>query len=302
MLTALAIAALLLPPGAARQPGGGDPDTAKLVTEDIARFWAVIDRATPDSLAELLQRDYIDAGTAGVRAFTPARIVSGKALAAAVIAHPGRYSHDVRLRTLRVRELERRIRAPLYALKHLYPPAIFPDVYFVIGRRNSGGTATDAGLMIGAEMYADSDEALANLPHVVAHEWAHFNQTFPPLTTLLAQAIQEGSADLLAELASGAHTNPRQHAFGDAHEAELWRLFQAVMHEPAGSTAVAGWLYGGSVLPNGPPDLAYYVGYKICDAYYRRAADKRQALADILTIRDFGAFLAASGYRGPHQR
>jgi len=74
------------------------------------------------------------------------------------------------------------------------------------------------------------------------------------------------------------------------------------MHDAWPGKTTAGWMYGGSVFENGPPDLAYYIGYKICDAYYRRAADKRKAIAAILNIRDFRAFLAASGYAGASER
>ena len=43
--------------------------------------------------------------------------------------------------------------------------------------------------------------------------------------------------------------------------------------------------------------MGYYVGYRIVEAYYRRAPDKRAAVRDILRIQDFPAFLAASGYQ-----
>jgi hypothetical protein len=52
------------------------PDSARLIASDIARFWAVVDRAMPDSLAAMLQRDYLDAGTPGVRDFIRGRILS----------------------------------------------------------------------------------------------------------------------------------------------------------------------------------------------------------------------------------
>jgi uncharacterized protein YjaZ len=45
-----------------------------------------------------------------------------------------------------------------------------------------------------------------------------------------------------------------------------------------------------------PADLGYYVGYKICEAYYNQAKDKKQAVKDILTIQDYKQFLAKSGY------
>jgi len=45
-----------------------------------------------------------------------------------------------------------------------------------------------------------------------------------------------------------------------------------------------------------PADLGYYVGYEICKAYYDKATDKKQAIKDIFTIRDYKAFLEKSGY------
>lgn len=61
-------------------------------------------------------------------------------------------------------------------------------------------------------------------------------------------------------------------------------------------TDYAGWLYDGSQSPEGrPADLGYWMGYRIARGYYRRAADKAQAIRDMLRIRDFDAFLEASG-------
>ena len=45
-----------------------------------------------------------------------------------------------------------------------------------------------------------------------------------------------------------------------------------------------------------PADLGYYIGYKIAASYYERAPAKSQAVRDILTVRDYPAFLEASGY------
>ena len=45
-----------------------------------------------------------------------------------------------------------------------------------------------------------------------------------------------------------------------------------------------------------PADLGYFVGYRIVEAYYQRAADRRAAIREILTATDYEALLAASGY------
>ena len=48
--------------------------------------------------------------------------------------------------------------------------------------------------------------------------------------------------------------------------------------------------------PEKPCDLGYYVGYKICQAYYEQAAAKKRAVADLLPATDFAALLDRSGY------
>jgi uncharacterized protein YjaZ len=48
--------------------------------------------------------------------------------------------------------------------------------------------------------------------------------------------------------------------------------------------------------PERPADLGYYVGYKICQEYYEKSADKKKAIKDILEIRDFDQFFRESGY------
>jgi hypothetical protein len=67
------------------------PDSARLITEDIQRFWNVLDASTPDSLAALLEREYLARGTAGLQGFVPNRIRSAAALAATITARRERY-------------------------------------------------------------------------------------------------------------------------------------------------------------------------------------------------------------------
>jgi len=295
---AVAVASLLLAPlpALAQAAVNDDPDQARIVTGDVDLFWDVLDRSTAENRAELLQHEYIEGGSVGVRDFVPNRILSGVALAGMIAERPERYSPEVRLRSSRVLDFERPIRAGFYALKYLYPPAVFPDVYFVVGRLNSGGTASRNGLLIGVEMYAHDDEQMARLPNIVLHEAIHFQQNNARVTNLLGQSFIEGAADFIAELAVGAHINDAVHEFADPRQEDIWRRFSLVMLEPMSSDAVEGWLYGGSVYQDGPSDLGYYVGYKISEAYYERADNKRRAIYDILNTKDFESFLDASGY------
>jgi uncharacterized protein YjaZ len=72
---------------------------------------------------------------------------------------------------------------------------------------------------------------------------------------------------------------------------ELWREFESKMN----SKEYKGWLYGPSV-PGRPNDLGYWMGYKIAKAYFDKASDKKQAVKEILNIKDFKQFLKESGY------
>lgn len=264
-----------------------DPDSARLVTSDITLFWNVVTRAPDDSLETWLQRGYLDAGTVGLRDFIPNRILSASALATHYRRVRARYD-SVRSSTERVVEAEPAIRKAFHEFKRIYPEAVFPDVYFVIGRFNSGGTASRNGLLIGAEMYRDPHR----LPSIVAHELIHFQQVgLAVQPTLLVQSFREGSADFVGEMIAGVHINNRAHAYGLAHERELWDEFKAAMT----GRSYAGWMYGD---PPGerPADLGYFIGYRIAQSYYSSAADKSAALRDIVRGADVEAILAKSGY------
>jgi len=126
----------------------------------------------------------------------------------------------------------------------------------------------------------------------MVHELVHRNQG-PQDGTLLSYTLSEGMADFVAELVTGRITNARLHPYGNAHEKELWAAFQQEMLGKDSHNWIAN---GRQETPEKPCDLGYYVGYRIVQAYYQQAADKKQALADILNIRSAPDFLARSGY------
>jgi uncharacterized protein YjaZ len=178
----------------------------------------------------------------------------------------------------------------------------------MIGKMNSGGTYTENALLIGVEMYGRTKEMpidelkewhrqvlkpIDEIPHIVAHKLVHYQQKYPkPNKTLLGSSIGEGSADFIAELVSGNHINQHLHAYGNTKEEELWREFKQSM--TTNDTSL--WLYNGGKIKDRPADLGYYIGYKIAEAYYKQATDKKQAVKNILEIQDFERFLALSKY------
>jgi hypothetical protein len=263
-----------------------DPDSARLVTSDIDHFWTAVERAPADSLAAYLRRDYIESGSAGVQEFISARIRSSAALAESYRVNKARYD-AARPIMARIPEAAPQIRAAFRRFKAMYPEAKFPDVYFVVGRFNSGGTSQPSGLIIGAEMLRDVN----GLPRLAAHELVHYQQREDRAQTLLAQTFLEGSADFIASLVVPGKDTSAKYKYGYAHEHELWTEFAQQMR----GTDRGIWLY---TKPPGdrPNDLGYFIGAQIARAYYEKATDKGAALREIILAEDLDEILRRSGY------
>ncbi|WP_436488635.1 DUF2268 domain-containing putative Zn-dependent protease [Chitinophaga sp. ARDCPP14] len=265
-----------------------NPDSAVFLTKDIDVFWKAFDLFKKDTTVNPFGSAYLDIGSAGVKGFTPGRIKSAENLFLVVRKRRSDYE-KVRATTLQMKEKEKQCRSAFYALKYWYPPAQYPPVYFVIGAYNSGGTFNEQGLFIGAEKQTD----VSNIPFIVAHELIHFQQkNWMENPTLLQQSIIEGSADFLGELISGATTNKIAIDYGNKNEEKLCREFVTRID----STNYIDWLYGVSGKDNHPNDLGYWMGYKITQQYFVKAADKKEAVREILDIKDYKAFLTRSGY------
>lgn len=273
------------------------PDSAVIHTEDIELFWKAFDACRPEFEGDKLKTLYLDAGSAGLKGFIPMRIMNGKNLGKTIRGDIAYYD-NIRASSMEIMQQKTVLQDYLRTMEKLYSDAVFPDIYFVIGARNSGGTTFKGGLIIGAEMFGpQTDSFKARLPFssvnlTVIHELVHFQQQYSNNMTLLNQCLREGAADFICELITGSHSNQYFYGYGDEHAAELWTAFQTQMN----GTQWGEWLYGGSKTPGKPNDLGYWMGYKICKAYYQKATDKQKAVADILNIKDPKAFLEASGY------
>jgi Predicted Zn-dependent protease (DUF2268) len=289
-----------------------DPDRARISTSDITRFWHAFDLAarepSVDVTSDVFLHDYIERGSRGLYDFYARKIRSTRRLAETVRQYP-RFYASVRTQTQQGSDLEVAVRSVFRRMKELYPATIYPDVYFVIGRVTSAGTAADYGLLLGAEQNVGSPElpvdelpeALqrivflrADLPHTVAHELVHFQQHLAGKHTLLDVAEIEGGATFLADLAVPGRPAPYFLTWGAAHEREVWDRFAREM----GRDDVSDWIgnNGTTGRPNWPADLGYFVGYQISKAYYERAANKRDAIRDLIVLESSEAILRQSHY------
>jgi hypothetical protein len=288
-----------------------DPLKANLVTTDITNFWQAYDLAQKDTANRLAiyKQYYIDKGTPGLQDYFPGKVGNMKSF---VTGHDRRakFYAGIRANTLLVEKQKQQMIESFVTFKELYPAARFSNVYFVIGNFTSGGTASSNGLLIGTDQLSKTDDVptaelnlweknnfqpLANLPHIIAHELIHFNQdNVAKDTTLLSAALREGMADFFAEMISGKTSNERLHVWAKGREKQIWEDFKKEMWLNRGRN----WIGNSSQeTADHPADLGYWIGYMICKSYYDNAADKKQAVYDILNIKNYKAFYEKSGVK-----
>jgi hypothetical protein len=267
------------------------PDSAKIISSDIDLFWNMFDMAKPVFKKRMIQEHYLDKGSAGLQAFIPMRIESAMNLSKVIKENLQYYEH-IRLSSLSIKDKTDSLYTYFHALIKLYPDAVFPDVYFVIAAKNTGGTTFKGGLLIGAEMFGEETQEfkprinISELNNLVTHELIHYQQNYTKNNTLLAQCIKEGAADFICELITGSHSNKSVYAYAEQHRAELLIEFKQNMY----NTNWSPWLYYAKDKSK-PQDIGYWVGYTIVKKYYEKSADKSQAIKDILNIKDFEDFV-----------
>jgi hypothetical protein len=287
-----------------------NPHKVHISTSDVSNFWHAYDLSVTRPAAEwqdIFRREYFNKRSPGLEDYFVTKIRS-EADFVQVLQRLPKFYAGIRDGSLGLAGNLPEIKRSFRRLKTLYPQAIFPDIYFVVGELSSGGTSTSTGLLLGSEMISvgpktsldelgpwerSAVELSSSVPAVVAHEIIHFEQVASGDTHLLAAALTEGAADFMGAMISGKSLNDTLRTYGDSHEAELWRSFSQEMN----GINLSHWLYQGDQhSPGVPADLGYYVGRKICEAYYNRAKDKKRAIQELVEMRDATKILQGSGY------
>lgn len=276
------------------------PAHVEVQTTDVDLFYRVYDGAKGHPSVEQIQHDYLDAGTNGLRTFARVRGTTAQRIHDAIEQQPELYA-GARRCAAALPAARPRLAAALRRLHALYPAATSPPVTIVIGRGRPVGVGSPVeGLQIGLEAlcgvtYYDPDP-VDRFVHVLAHEYVHVQQR-PELVdndahwTVLEGSLVEGAADFVGELISGGLGNPQLARDARGHEREIEERFA----RDRDKTDLDGWLGDGTMQRSG--NLGYWVGYRIVRSYYRRAPDKKEAIREIIEMRDPAAFLARSGWR-----
>ena len=287
-----------------------DPGQAEIVTSDVGHFWQAFDDAAKVPAAEragVYAKEYFGLGSQGFKDFIAFRHVTPETFAKHVEDNRAYYT-EIRPRIGEVVGQKPVIQAAFRRLKALYPDIKFPaHMYFVVGPQRGAGMNSDNGIILAAEMFATppgtpysyTKVSSDYVPFSAVHETIHFNQAYETgdKSTLLQQVVNEGTADFIASLAL-QEPDVRQMTdrwqYGCIHEAELAARFTS----EEDTTTTSPWLFDHKPATGWPPDMGYWLGYRISQTLYDHAADKTAALRTMLQVTDFKAFIKASGYPG----
>lgn len=292
-----------------------NPAHMEIVTTDIENFWKWYPSIWQTNAEATLMQHYVINGSPGMRTFFENRMSLRITGLIQYVRKQNKYYESIRDVSLNLKNYKPILLAASKKLKSIYPDAIFPPTYFVMSNFQAFGTADGgAGQLIGAEFLCNiltaDTTALgkwekstitdsSKIAGILIHELVHIQQHTKPATNLLERSINEGAADFITELILGYNINSKLHVYGNANEETLWKKFTGQMH----TENTDEWLYNGTDEKRGyPGDLGYYIGYKVCEAYYNRSTDKKQAVKDILSIQDFDTFLQKSGYHARNKK
>ena len=198
------------------------------------------------------------------------------------------------------------IEAAFHRLKALDPDIKFPKhVYFVVGAQHGAGMNSNNGIILAAEMFATPPGTPYSyaviypsyVPFSVVHETIHLNQAYQTSdeSNLLQQVVSEGSADFIASLVvqePDARQMTDRWRYGCAHEPELDARFST----DEDKTNLGPWMFNHTPDTGWPPDMGYWLGYRIDQSYLARARNPTKAVRAMLQVTDFKSYLRSSGY------
>ncbi|UCE17266.1 MAG: hypothetical protein JSV84_10215 [Gemmatimonadota bacterium] len=277
-----------------------DPQQARFVYDDIHTFVHAHGLLTPgcDSVA-ILQSEYLDKGTPGLRMFIEKYDLTAERLVKAIRTHPEKYDSLGDLPDL-ISAKEPSYREAFVELKRLIPNAVFPRTYFLIGAYRGIGSGSTEGQLISVEKWK---RPLEDKRTLLIHELVHFQQVmavgydkykalFGPEKNLLGLSIREGTAEFFANLVTGKITQDEAVDYTLKHERRLWHLFRKEMN----GAETGDWMWSKPSDPEQPMHVGYVLGSLIVEAYCTNANDKSKAVREILGVTDYQAFLEQSRY------
>jgi len=250
---------------------------------------------------ELVNRLYIGRASEGLIAFMRNKDGLDRKWLALLKADPVFWDH-LHLKKPLIDSAARQLEGQIAHFREMYPDLKPARSFLIIGIRQQGGTIRGNLSLIGVEVVLNDPAVTGDqLVRMGIHEYVHTQQKRPDFQQMnvLTSAIREGACDFVAGLVTGIPAQTPYMDYGAVHEKEVWRSFQKDMYTRNNDN----WVSTGNNPALAAPDLGYFVGYRICQAYYEQATDKQATLKAIIELDYANAdavndFFKRSGYNG----
>lgn len=277
-----------------------NPDRKRFVYTDIINFNEAYQKSKKDGTPLNLQRDYIEKGSPGLKIFIEKYPMTASDIEKAIEKYPDVYDSAKTLIPL-LESFEPLFLEEFKKFQRIYPQAVFPPVYFLIGDNRGINSASKDGLLIEIEGFKDGDQLRRS--STLVHELAHFQQVknvgltkylsiYGKEKSLLALMIREGIAEFFADLTTGRYSQEPTRAYVEKNEKQLWELLK----KDVWGKETKDWMFKKPSDPNQPKDVGYVIGARIVESFYNNHPDKQEAIKKILSVTDYSEFLAQSRY------
>jgi hypothetical protein len=279
-----------------------NPYKAKFIYKDIRNFLKAYKMLTKESdTVAIIQSEYLDKGTPGLKEFIVKYNLTAKRIARAIYLYPESYSNiKDKLKALKAGE-KKFSKAGYNKLKQLIPSSEFPPTYYLVGGRRGIGSGSIYGPLITIEKDNIDDYYKGDVSTLV-HEMVHMQQLrvlneeyftiFNEKKSLLSKSVREGVAEFYGQLISDFPSYKEQFLpYLYEREKELWETFK----KDAKNKDFGDW-YGKPKKEGQPNDLGYLIGLKMAEAYFNKATDKQKASEYLISITDYEIFFEECDY------
>ncbi len=274
-----------------------------LVSSDIDNFWNAYEQiqAASDSATQMqiLSEEFISKASTGQQRLFELRNYQPEEYLQNINSYPQFYA-DLR-QNLESREtITAQIKKSLNNFRKLYPKMTNAKIYLGMGNFRTNATTLDSMVLFGSEMaFTDVDintsefperlqyfknyiqeNPIENVSFLSTHEFVHTQQKEAIGTNLLCVALREGSAEFIAEIASGMSSTTPAVAYGKKNRDQVFEQFKKEMF----NRGTSYWVWSNMENQFGHRDLGYYIGYEMSKFYYDGSDNKDQALADLIEL------------------
>ena len=279
----------------------GDPQKATFVYDDVHHFLHAMTLVSGDAdVVPALKAEYFGKASPGLKQFVVKYGLTAEAMAGAIKKRPEKYK-QIGERLVQLKAKEDSIRDAFVKLKKIMPGAVYPPTYILVSDYGGIASGSPDGQLITIERR--TSESVARIETLMIHELVHFQQlvaqgpdefyaVFGEKKNLLALTIREGTAEFFAGRLTGRISKRDALNYVLANEKDVWNRFVGQM----GSRDTGDWLWSKPSREGQPQDVGYALGLRIVESYYNKAADKNEAVNEILSVTDYPRLLEKSRY------